>query len=90
MSVHSQKDWDFVKNTVLSGAKSNIWIGGYQTKGEKVWKWDDDSSFDWTNWDVDNGNGANCQYMYLWKNERYEWADAPCSFDASYPFLCKI
>ena len=88
MSIHSQEEWDFFKNTVVAGITGNIWIGGYQPDGGRVWKWDDDSPFDWTNWEEDNPNGAG-YCIYLWETERHEWADAPCG-RFSFPFVCKM
>ena len=88
MSVHSKEEWNFIKNTIVSGVTGNIWIGGYQTKDENVWKWDDESPFDWSNWEADISFGFGfC--AYLWQEELYVWQDAPCD-SYSFSFVCKM
>ena len=88
MSVHSKKEWDFVKNRILLGVTENVWIGGYQPNNGKVWKWDDESAFDFEHWEEDNPNG-NGFCMYLWASQRHEWADAPCD-QFQFPFMCMM
>ena len=90
ISVHSQEEWDFVNNAIVSGFTDNIWIGGYQTSRRKVWTWDDKSTFVWTKWGENQPDGVGyCIYITWSYSQVYEWADAPCD-KHSFPFVCRM
>ena len=88
MSVHSQKEWEFVKNNVLASITANVWIGGYQPNGGMIWKWDDESTFDWTKWGTDQPGVTAGNCMYLWAKDEYKFADTSCNGRWKYPFVC--
>ena len=88
VSIHSEKEFEFIKNQIAASFSGyGIWTG---LRGSKTtsWTWQDDSSYDWTNWEEEQPNGVTIECMYLWREQGYQWADSPCS-DYSLSFLCE-
>ena len=88
VSIHSEKEFEFIKNQIAASFSGyGIWTG---LRGSKTtsWTWQDDSSYDWTNWEEEQPNGVTIECMYLWREQGYQWADSQC---AGYPlsFLCE-
>ena len=67
-----------------------VWVGGKRIQNQ--WKWDDGSSFEYTNWSGNEPDSEeNCMYLHYDKN--YAWKDANCGIDgkrwAISTFLCQ-
>ena len=45
VSIHSEMEMKFIKNELVKGNSSYIWIGGYETDGGANWHWQDGSEF---------------------------------------------
>lgn len=64
-------------------AIGNLFIGGYFTKRERVFKWIDGTSVDYENWAPGEPNdggsrGQYCVHMYT----DGTWADIECDFES--------
>ena len=90
VSIHSEKEMEFLKNILAVGTKGLIWIGAHEIDGD--WNWQDGSKFDWTNWEKTQPNsprwadGIN-DCAYLWVKEGFKWADAKCNDEYSFFYL---
>jgi len=81
-------------NFILSVAKQNSWIGGYQPAGASEpsgqWTWVDQSQWSWQNWNTgepnDAGNNEDCAEFNPGYNGK--WNDRPCS--QKWPSVCEI
>ena len=90
VSIRSKDEMDFLKDNILIENNNNVWIGGFKIDGK--WSWVDGSKFDWSNWEktqpkAPKYNDSISECTYMWRNQRYQWADAKC--DWKFPFICK-
>lgn len=69
VSINSSEEQLFVESLTESSSKNNIWIGGYLENG--AWRWIDDSSFVYQNWDLDKPDNYQDNEFFL----RYANAD---------------
>lgn len=42
-SIHSEMEMKFIKNKLVKGNQSYMWVGGYETDGGAKWHWQDGS-----------------------------------------------
>jgi hypothetical protein len=64
-----------------------LWLGGYE-KVEGLWKWVDDTPFDYTSWvpgEPDN-NGHTLNMLCTWKGD---WGDAANTSDNIVGYICE-
>lgn len=92
VSIHSEIEMKFIKNELVKGNSSYIWIGGYETDGGAKWHWQDGSEFDWPNWEGTQPNAPSQTDLiddcaYLWAKRNYQWGDANCK-EFYFPFIC--
>lgn len=93
VSIHSRKENDFLELLVLIPL-SDTWIGMYSTIGGRLFHWTDNSSMDYTNWDIFEPSFQNKEEecVHLVFNVREDtlgkWNDHRCSM--RFPFICQI
>lgn len=69
VSINSSEEQLFVESLTESSSKNNIWIGGYLENGS--WRWNDDTSFAYQNWDIEKPDNYQDNEFFL----RYANAD---------------
>lgn len=90
VSINSSEEQQFIESLTEACPKNNIWIGGYLSNNE--WKWSDDSSFTYQNWDIDKPDNykdnefflryANADLVFqTWSANKGKWDD--CAENAS-------
>ena len=79
-SVHS-KGQQALAEKAAEG--KTVWIGG-RREGDAEWKWSDNSTWDFTNWE--SGGGESDETCALMRTNE-EWANFYCTYQ--YSFLCQ-
>jgi hypothetical protein len=82
LTMHSREELEFISHFLFNylGITNDIWIG--LRKSGKIFKWIDDSHFDFTNWAVgspSNRTDYECVQMSLEANQIGEWTDKLCN-----------
>ncbi len=79
--------------TALSSTGYRLyWVGGSDAAKEGIWRWEDGSTWSYTNWYTGEPNNANggehCLAIYSDSNPNIsgKWNDGPCR--TILPFLC--
>ena len=90
-SIHSIQEQTFISEYVKRQEPGKkVWVGGKRVQSD--WKWDDGSSFGYTNW-YGNEPDSEEDCMYLHYSKTYQWQDANCGVEgkrwAISMFLCK-
>jgi len=83
-SIHSDEENAFVVQ--LGGGYTDMWVGAKWTENE--WKWQDTSSWEYTNWwsgQPDDPNTESC--IALWTGSQSKWNDDWCT--STYSFVCE-
>ena len=66
ISIHSQTQMDLIAYDLLQFIPgyipSGIWIGLHDEQAEGAWIWSDGTTFDYTNWDILNGEPNSYNY----------------------------
>ena len=90
VSIHSEKEADFLKCSIVQNLKSNAWIGGYKPKGSaNKWQWTDGSAYDYFNWFITQPDNLADKFVCVHMNRKYgfKWVDGNCK--KKLPFICK-
>jgi len=81
-SIHSSEEFNFTK-TLFGDIRGYAWIGG--TKGSSQWRWTDDTTWDYENWqDGEPNNRQGDEYCLEWNSgrdyRRLGLNDLPCDW----------
>ncbi|VDK19205.1 unnamed protein product [Anisakis simplex] len=90
-SVHSDEENSFIKKEIFHSTDM-YWLGGKQDTAESEWYWQDNSTFDYTNWIPGEPNNLNPPFpMCLFPYYSPGWYDNTCTGDGYQPcsFICK-
>ncbi|GMR52385.1 hypothetical protein PMAYCL1PPCAC_22580, partial [Pristionchus mayeri] len=87
-AIHDEQKGKFVQQ-LMSKAKSDyIWFG-YEREADGVWRWEDQSTDSYTNWDVDEPSTASvakCAFMGATTDE-LKWGAGNCQL--GFPYICQ-
>ncbi|XP_069791498.1 secretory phospholipase A2 receptor isoform X3 [Narcine bancroftii] len=92
VSITTPKEQDFIKNRMeklLTSGHEKWWIGLYAENPKTGFRWIDDSSLFYYNWDDNypsrlHNHSGRCVYM---SSKTGRWSDSKCFL--SLPFICK-
>ncbi|XP_067915861.1 C-type lectin BjL-like [Heterodontus francisci] len=86
-SIHWNRQNEFIGQVILTknNASPPSWIGLSQSHKEWVFLWNDGSSLDFTNWDVNQPDDYQGKQKCV-QIDRDVWNDQPC--DNQKPFIC--
>ncbi len=79
-SIHNQTEQDAVASLIEQSTVSCFWLGGSDHESEGIWKWEDNTPWDYQNWDSIEPNNSSGwwgdeDYLVMYQNSK-EWNDA--------------
>eukprot|EP00057_Strongylocentrotus_purpuratus_P005127 XP_003730280.1 PREDICTED: echinoidin isoform X2 [Strongylocentrotus purpuratus] len=97
VSIHSEAEHNFVATLFETSRKkesgmANVWLGMHDTSTEGHFQWTDGTPFDFTMWSPGQPDNWRSQEDCGLIRSTYgnKWNDAPCDFNGSSYFVCKL
>uniref|UniRef100_A0A914YQH6 C-type lectin domain-containing protein n=1 Tax=Panagrolaimus superbus TaxID=310955 RepID=A0A914YQH6_9BILA len=86
-SVHNAFENSYLRGAASSIGADTVWIGGSNNNAKGIWKWEDSSAFDWTDWGPGQPNGTAGLCLSVSTHDGF-WYGEKCA--QAKPFFCKV
>ncbi|GMR51467.1 hypothetical protein PMAYCL1PPCAC_21662, partial [Pristionchus mayeri] len=87
-TIHDEEKGKFLQQLISKANSKNVWIG-YEKGVDGVFRWADESTDSYTNWDLNqpnNSTGAKCAYVDK-STAELKWGAGNCK--AGFPYVCQ-
>ncbi len=88
-SIHSAEENDFVTTAAFARKQTRWYLGAWDYPDEGVWRWEDETPFDYENWNAgepdDRSNAEDC---LVFGQRGAAWSDVYCGVYA--PYVCRM